>query len=72
MKTDMSKKVRLTLVGLDGNAFALLGAFRRAARKQGWTDEEISAVSEKAKSGDYNNLVATLAENCVDADEDEE
>ena len=28
-----NKKVKLKLVGLDGNAYALMGAFQRQARK---------------------------------------
>ncbi len=56
----VDKKVKLTLVGLDGNAFALLGAFRNAAIKEKWTQEEIDFVLWKAKSGDYNNLLSTL------------
>ena len=57
----VKKKVDLTLVGLDGNAFSLLGAFQKQARKDGWTQEEIDEVFEEAKSGDYFNLVNTLA-----------
>jgi hypothetical protein len=60
LKNLVGKKVRLTLVGLDGNAFALMGAFQRAARKQGWTQAEINAVLAEAKSGDYDHLLATL------------
>ena len=54
------KKVKLKLVGLDGNAFSLLGAFRAAAKKQGWTSEEIEEVTTKAMSSDYNNLLCVL------------
>lgn len=37
----VDKKVSLRLVGLDGNCFALLGAFAKAARHQGWSKQEI-------------------------------
>ena len=60
----MDKKVSLTLVGLDGNAFALLGAFQRQARKEGWTPEEIRTVRDEAMQGDYNHLVRTLVKHC--------
>jgi hypothetical protein len=60
----VNKKVRLTLVGLDGNAFALMGAFARAARKEGWTKEKIEAVMTEAQSGDYNNLIRVLSDHC--------
>lgn len=66
-----TKTVKLTLVGLDGNAFALMGAFSKAARKQGWEKKEIDVVLEKCQSGDYDNLLRTLMEVCED-DEDED
>ena len=56
----MTKKINLQLVGLDGNAYVLLGAFREQARKEKWTKEEIEAVMKEAKSGDYNHLLQTL------------
>jgi hypothetical protein len=60
----MNKRIKLNLVGLDGNAFSIMGAFKRQARKEGWTDEEIRKVLEKAMSGDYNHLLATIAAHC--------
>lgn len=54
------KKVSLNLEGLDGNAYALMGAFRRQARKEGWTPEEISAVLDECHKGDYDHLLQTL------------
>ncbi len=59
-----NKKVNLTLVGLDGNAFAILGAFSRQARKEKWTQSEIDYVKDKAMSGGYENLVSTIAAHC--------
>lgn len=64
-------KIRLDLVGLDGNAFALLGAFQRAARDQEWITGEIKAVIDEAMSGDYNHLLATLMQYCESPSEDE-
>jgi hypothetical protein len=55
-----TKKVKLQLVGLDGNAFSLMGAFQKAARRQGWTKEEITEVLDDAMSGDYNHLLQVL------------
>ena len=52
--------VKLKLVGLDGNAFFLMGAFQREARKQGRTSEEIKAVMDDCMSGDYNHLLGVL------------
>lgn len=62
----VKKKVALELVGLDGNAFSLLGAFSRQAKRENWTKEEIESVTEEAMSGDYDHLLATLAEHCDD------
>jgi sugar diacid utilization regulator len=64
-----TKKVTLNLVGLDGNAFALLAAFKRQATREGWTTEEITAVLKEAKSGDYDHLLRTLDEYCESDDE---
>ena len=59
------KKVKLKMVGLDGNAFSILGAFRRQATKENWTKEEIKEVTDQATSGDYSHLISTIADHCV-------
>ena len=58
------KPIKLKLVGLDGNAYFLMGAFQQAARKQGRTPEEIKAVLDDCTSGDYDNLLQTLVAHC--------
>lgn len=60
----VNKKVNLNLVGLDGNAFSIMGAFQKQARREGWTSNEINLVLKEAMSGDYNHLLATIAEHC--------
>ena len=65
----VNKKVKLQLVGLDGNAFSLMGAFQRQARKEKWTREEIDAVLNEAKASDYNHLLYTLMIHCDDGDD---
>lgn len=62
--TQINKKISLELVGLDGNAFSLMGAFQVQARKEGWNREEINTVIDEAKSGDYDNLLRTLHSHC--------
>jgi hypothetical protein len=62
----VKKKIKLTLVGLDGNAFFLMGAFQKQARKEGWSQEEINAVFDECKKGDYDHLLQTLIEHCED------
>ncbi len=74
---EVSKKVSLKLVGLDGNAFSLMGAFKRQAQKEKWSKEEVQSVLDECKSGDYDHLLVTLAEHCINPldgcdDKDEE
>lgn len=54
------KKVEGTLVGVDGNAFAILGHWSRLARRQHWSSEDIEKVLDVCYGGDYNQLVSTL------------
>lgn len=54
------KTVDLNLVGLDGNEFAILGAWRRAAQRQGWTLAEITLVIDEATKGDYDHLLRVI------------
>ncbi len=58
------KKINLSLHGLDGNAYALLAAFNKQAKKEHWSKEEIDAVITEAKSGDYDHLFLTLLRHC--------
>ncbi len=58
------KKVTLDLAECDGNSFMLVGAFRRQARREGWTKAEIEAVTAEAMSGDYDHLLQTLIAHC--------
>lgn len=60
MENLVGKTVNLELVGLDGNAFALMGAFSRQAKREHWTKTEISTVLDAARSGDYDNLITVL------------
>lgn len=64
------QKVKLNLVDLDGNAFALMAAFARAARRQGWMQNQIDKVLEDCMSGDYDHLLYVLIENTESEDED--
>lgn len=64
MKNTIGKTVNLDLVGLDGNAFNLMGAFQRQARREGWSQEEIDRVLAECLSGNYDHLLATLQIYC--------
>lgn len=71
MERKIEKTVNLELVGVDGNAYAVMGVFSRQARREGWTQEEIDLVLEEAKSGDYDHLLSTIMTYCEPQDEEE-
>ena len=53
----------LELSEVDGNAFAILGRARGAARRAGWSGERIDSLIRDATNGDYNHLLAVMMEN---------
>lgn len=65
MITVKKLRVPLNLEGLNGNAFALLGAFQRAARREGHSKSAIDIVIREAQSGDYDNLLRVLMDNTI-------
>ena len=71
MKKVVNKTVNLDLVGVNGNAFIIMGVFRKQAVKEEWTKEEIDAVLTEAKSGDYDHLLATIVNHCQAVDKDD-
>jgi len=63
-------KPKVELVGYDGNAFAILGRCRKAARRAGMTPEEINEFTNEATSGDYDHLLTTVMK-WFDTDDEE-
>lgn len=63
-KQKTPRQISLTLVGLDGNAYAIMGAFQRQARREGWDQKEIEAVLREARSGDYDHLLSVIMRHC--------
>ena len=51
--------ITVTLTGQDGNAFAVLGRCREAARDAGLSGEEIAAFMDEAMACDYDHLLQT-------------
>lgn len=49
----------LQLTGTDGNAFAIMAACRRAARKAKWDAKQIEDLLTEMRSGDYDHLLQT-------------
>ena len=68
-KNEINKTVNLDLTTIDSNIFAIFGAFSRQARREKWTQQDIDAVLEEAKSGDYNHAIATISEYCLPEDD---
>lgn len=60
----VKKKISLELVGIDGNAYAIMGAFKKQALKEGWSDQEVDIVLTEAKSGNYDHLLCTIMQYC--------
>lgn len=69
MKQVVKKTVNLSLVGVDGNAYAIMATFRRQARKEKWSEVEIELVIEEAQSNDYNHLLNTIMNHCEEKEE---
>jgi hypothetical protein len=55
--------VKCNLVGVDGNAWVLMGTWQNAARKQGTPKSEIDAVMKDCMSSDYDHLLQVLIAN---------
>ena len=45
--------------GVDGNAFSIIGACRRAMKGAGVSEQARNAFFTEATSGDYNNVLKT-------------
>ena len=56
----VNKKVKMNLIGVDSNAFSIMGKFSKNALKQGWTKDEVGEVIDEATNGDYNHLLRTF------------
>lgn len=65
----MNKIVYVDGLFSDGNAFSIVGKATRAARKAGWTQEQIKDFQSKVTSGSYDNLLATVMEHFADSDD---
>ena len=54
--------MKYDLVGIDGNAFAVMGYVLKAMKECGCNKVDQAIYVEKAKSGDYDNLLAVSIE----------
>ena len=55
-------EIEVSLIGQDGNAFAIMGAVSNALRKAGVSKEEINQYTSESMSGDYDNLLRVATE----------
>lgn len=53
---------KYNLVGVDGNAYSIMGYVSYAMRKEHYSREEIDAYLRDAMLSDYNNLLAVSAD----------
>lgn len=67
----MTKTINLDLTQINGNAFVLMGAFRKQAKRERWADAEIDEVINEAKKADYAHLVSKLSAHCSPSDDDD-
>lgn len=51
------KHPNYSLVGIDGNAFAIMGYVMKCMRREKCTKEQIDAYIKDAKSSDYDHLL---------------
>jgi hypothetical protein len=56
------KQISLDLDGLDGNAFVIMGAFSKQAKRESWPQSDIDLVLTEAKKSDYDHLLITIME----------
>jgi flavin-binding protein dodecin len=55
-----TSKPQLKLTGTNLNAFGLIAAALKAAKRAGWTVEQISEFKVNATKGDFDHLLRTL------------
>jgi hypothetical protein len=51
--------VVVTLSGIDGNAFTILGTVQKALKRAGVEKSEVDAYFTESTSGDYDHLIRT-------------
>lgn len=57
-------KREYTLVGVNGNAFAIMGYVVRAMKLEHKSKDEIDAYIRDARSSDYTHLIAVSVDMC--------
>jgi hypothetical protein len=52
-------EIKVQLVGLDGNAYSIMGRVSAALKEAGVSKEEIDEYYAESTSGDYDHLLQT-------------
>ena len=53
-------EITVKIIGIDGNAFCILGICAREMKKHKLSQAEIDNFMAEATSGDYNHLLCTV------------
>jgi hypothetical protein len=64
-------KANGNLVGVDGNAFSLIGYTSKCLKQAKWSRQDIETFQKIALSGDYYNVIVTCDSVLNETDEDE-
>ena len=62
MENPKYPEIKVQLVGLDGNAYSIMGRVSAALKEAGIAKEEIDEYYAESTSGDYDHLLRTAAE----------
>lgn len=62
-------KAKMSLVGIDGNAFVIIGTVSAALRRAGATPEQVKQFQSEAMSGDYDHVIQTAIKWTTDEDD---
>ena len=65
MNLTNNKMIDLDLRGFNGTTDTVLELFKYVARRENWSEEEITSVVKEAnKHNDYDHFIATIIEHC--------
>jgi hypothetical protein len=64
--------VEVQLVGMDGNAFSILGRVSRALRQAGYSQEARDAYQAAATGGDYDTVLAVTLDWTTEPEPDDD
>jgi hypothetical protein len=65
-------KAEGTLIGVDSNAFGILGYTEGKLRRAKWPKDDITKVMDIASSGSYENVIVTCMQVLEDNSEDDD